>query len=201
MGRMTVTKPIVFAAALVLALAGCTASETTTPDDSPASEPSILADYDLAGLDGRQIVDQLDRTPVADRRADLMASVRPGELLVSEAGSDDPTAVDLPDGEFYLSVAPYLEQTHDCYFHSLTTCRGELSGEEVQVTITDRDTGEVLVDEVTETFDNGFVGYWLPSGIEATLQIGYGEHSASTDIATGPEDPTCLTTVQLVPSR
>jgi hypothetical protein len=198
---MTVTKPLALAAAAVLALAGCASSPTVAePADSPADSP-ILAAYDLAGLDGRQIVDRLDRTPVDARQPDLLASVRPGELLLSETGSGTPTAVDLPDGEFYLSVAPYLEQTHDCYFHSLTTCRGELAGQAVHVTITDRGTGEVLVDQATETFDNGFVGFWLPSGIDATIQVEYGEYSASQDISTGPEDPTCLTTVQLVRSR
>jgi hypothetical protein len=196
---MTLTKPLAFAAAAVLALAGCTSSPTE-PAESPAAEPSILAAYDLAGLDGREIVDRLERVPVDARQPDLTASVRPGELLLSEAGSDAPTVVDLPDGEFYLSVAPYLEQTHDCYFHSLTTCRGELAGEEVRVTITDRDTGEALVDEVSETFDNGFAGFWLPSGIDATIQVALEGYSASADISTGPEDPTCLTTVQLVRS-
>jgi hypothetical protein len=195
---MMLTKPLVLAAAAVLALSGCSSSPTATePAESPATEPPILAAYDLAGLEGRQIVDQLERTPVDARQSDLMASVRPGELLLWENGSDDKTVVDLPDDEFYLSVAPYVEQTHDCYFHSLTTCRGELAGEEVHVTITDRDTGEVLVDEVTETFDNGFVGFWLPSGVDATIRVEYEGYSASEDISTGPDDLTCLTTMQL----
>jgi hypothetical protein len=201
MGGMTVTKPLVLAAAAVLALAGCASSPTLAdPAEPPTAESPILATYDLAGLDGREIVDQLERTPVDARQSNLTASVRPGELLLSEVGSDEVTVVDLPDAEFYLSVAPYLEQTHDCYFHSLTTCRGELAGQELRVTITDRDTGEVLVDEVTETFDNGFVGFWLPSGIDATIRVEYDGYSASEDISTGPDDPTCLTTVQLVRS-
>jgi hypothetical protein len=123
--------------------------------------------------------------------------VRPGELLLSEAGSDETTAVDLPDDLFYLSVAPYIEQTHDCYFHSLTTCSGELAGEEIRVTIAQRDTGQLLVDRVTRTFDNGFVGFWLPSGIEATINVEYEGFAAQSEISTGPEDPTCLTTLQL----
>lgn len=195
------TKPLVLAAAVVLALAGCSSQPSATePAESPGTEPPILAAYDLAGLDGRQIVDQLERTPVDARQSDLMASVRPGELLLSKAGSDEQTVVDLPDDEFYLSVAPYVEQTHDCYFHSLTTCRGELAGEEIHVVITDRGTGEVLVDKVTETFDNGFVGFWLPSGVDATILIEYEGLSASEDISTGPDDLTCLTTMHLVRS-
>jgi hypothetical protein len=201
MADMTVTKPLVLAAAAVLALAGCSATPAT---NSPAAPPAassaqdpLLAAYDLAGLEGREIVDRLDRTPVEDRQPDLLASVRPGELLLSDSGSDQPTAVDLPEGEFYLSIAPYVEQTHDCFFHSLTTCRGELAGEPVHVSITDRGTGEVLVDETTETFDNGFVGYWLPVGIDATVQVAHDGRVGTQHIATGPEDPTCLTTLRL----
>jgi hypothetical protein len=130
MGGMTVTRPHTLAAAAVLALAGCASSPTVAEPAQPsAAESPILAAYDLAGLDGREIVERLERTPVDAWQPDLRASVRPGELLLSEVGSDEPTVVDLPDDEFYLSVAPYLEQTHDCYFHSLTTCRGELAGE------------------------------------------------------------------------
>jgi hypothetical protein len=201
MGGMMVTKPLALAAAAVLALAGCSSSPSATePAESAEGALPILAAYDLAGLDGRQIVDELERTPVDARHSDLMASVRPGELLLWENGSEEQTVVDLPDDLFYLSVAPYVEQTHDCYFHSLTTCRGELAGEQLHVTITDRDTGELLVDQVTETFDNGFVGFWLPSGVDATIRIEYDGLSASEDISTGPDDLTCLTTMQLVPS-
>lgn len=198
MGAMTLMKPSALAAVAVLALAGCASSPTAAEPTGSTAEPSILSAYDLSGLDGRAIVDQLERVPVDDRQAELTASVRPGELLLSEDGSDQPTAVGLPGDQFYLSVAPYLEQTHDCYFHSLTTCRGELAGEQVDVLVTDRDTGEVLVDEIAETFDNGFMGFWLPSGIDATIQVEYGGYSANEDISTGPEDPTCLTTLQLV---
>lgn len=186
------------AAVAVLALAGCGSPSTgTDPAGPPADEPAVLAAYGLTGLDGREIVDRLERMPVDSRHPDLVASVRPGHLVLSRAGSDEQTVVDLPADQFYLSVAPYRHRTHDCHFHSLTTCRGELAGEKLQVTITDRDSGEVLVDEVTETFDNGFAGFWLPRGINATIHVRHGEYSASEDIATGPDDPTCLTTLHL----
>jgi hypothetical protein len=195
---MTLSKPLAVAAAAILALAGCASSSTAAdPAGHPAAEPAVLAAYGLAGLDGREIVERLERTPVDARHSDLMASVRPGELLLTPAGSEEPTVVDLPDDLFYLSVAPYVEHTHDCYFHSLTTCRGELAGEQMHVIITDRGTGAVVVDETTRTLDHGFVGFWLPSGIDATIQIEHQGLTASGNISTGPDDPTCLTTLQL----
>ena len=101
----------------------------------------------------------------------------------------------LTGDEFYVSFAPYVNQTHDCYYHSLTTCTGELGNADIHVTVTS-DAGEVLVDEDMTTFDNGFVGLWLPRDIEATLEVTYGDLSLTQDIATGEEDPTCLTTTQ-----
>lgn len=197
MGAMKPTKPMLLAVAATLVLSAC------APSAEPAGsgESDILAAYGLSGLDGREIVDRLDRTPVTDRPSGLRASVRPDALLLSEAGADESTVVELPLGEFYLSIAPYVEKTHDCFYHSLTTCRGELGGQVVHVTITNRDTGDVLVDEVTRTFDNGFVAYWLPKGINATVSVQHEGHRASHDIATGPDDPTCLTTVHLEPAH
>lgn len=75
----------------------------------------------------------------------------------------------MSDDEFYVSIAPYVGQTHECFFHSLTTCLGELRNEEVHVTVTTADDGAAIVDETVRTHDNGFAGLWLPRGIDATL--------------------------------
>jgi hypothetical protein len=203
MVAMRIVNALAAAAALVLALGSCSSSPATD-DAAAAPEPvvsadaaSILAAYGLAGLDGRAVVDRLDRAPVSERPAQLRASVRPGQLLLSDDSSDDPAVLDLPKDEFYLSVAPYADQTHDCFHHSLTTCRGELAGEPLQVTITEQGSGAVLVDTSAETYDNGFIGFWLPAGIDATIRIVHGGRTGTADISTGPDDPTCLTTLQL----
>ncbi|RPF28911.1 CueP family metal-binding protein [Georgenia muralis] len=191
------------AGALVL-LAGCAgAAEEPTPPataaataGAPAADvEALLAEHDLADLDAAAIVDELDRVALTERSTELMASVRVDQLVLTDA--DQEVAVDLPDDRFYLSVAPYVDQTHECFYHSLTTCKGELGGEEVQVSIVDDATGDVLVDETVTTFDNGFTGFWLPRDIEATLTVSYDGKTAETAIGTGAEDPTCLTTVQL----
>jgi hypothetical protein len=93
-------------------------------------------------------------------------------------------------------VAPYVTSTHDCYFHSLTTCQGELSGRPVHLRIVDA-KGAVIVDEETSTNANGFVGTWLPRGLSGALEVtasgGRGAHA----FFTGEDDPTCVTSLRL----
>jgi hypothetical protein len=175
------------ATALVLALAGC--SSSGTPEDP------LLTNHGLAGLTGRQIVDELEGRALADRPTDLKASVRPAELQLSDAAGKA-LNLPLPTDAFYLAIAPYVDGTHDCFYHSLTTCTGELGGKDVHVTIT-QDDGTVLVDEQAATHPDGFVSYWLPRGSSGTVQIAYDGKSGSYAFATDDEAPTCLTTLHL----
>ena len=57
--------------------------------------------------------------------------------------------------------------------------------------------GGVLVDETATTYENGFVGFWLRRGIEGTITVTWDGLTATAPIATGPHDPTCVTTLQL----
>ncbi len=192
------SKALIAAVAAVgaLVLTAC----SSTPADSPAStSPStnVLAANGLDDLSGRELIERLDTLPVAERPVGLAASVRPDAFLVSE--NDGPeTSVALPDDEFYLSIAPYVNGTHDCWFHSLTTCLGELRDQPIRVTATSVADGAVLADLTSRTYDNGFVGLWLPRGIEADVVVEYEGRTGRTTVGTGPDDPTCITTVALV---
>lgn len=185
---------IALLAAGALALAGC--STANDPAQEAASPPASLETYGLAGLDAPQIIDKLDTMPVADRPAGLIASVQPTELSLNTGGEELAT-LPMPGDEFYLSVAPYENRTHSCHFHSLTTCLGEMAGEQVHVTVTNTATGQTLIDEPRTTYDNGFLGLWLPRDITATLTIDHDGKTATSPIATGDQDLTCLTTMQL----
>lgn len=156
----------------------------------------LLADYGLDGMDTVEIVDHLDRMAGADRPADLMASVRPDVLALSSGR--DQVSLAMPEDRFYLSVAPYVDQTHECSYHSLTTCTGELSSTDVRVRIVDETNDRVLVDETRTTFDNGFTGFWLPRDIVGTLRVTAAGRTGQVRFATDEDAPTCLTTLQLV---
>ncbi|MGB3955785.1 MAG: CueP family metal-binding protein [Brooklawnia sp.] len=191
-------RPVILLAAFALVLAGC----STTPDASPTASPpantaaqaDFLAAHDLDGMDGQQIVDHLDRMPVAERPTDLMASVRADQLVLADVEQE--VMVPLAEDRFYLSVAPYVDQTHECYYHSLTTCRGELANEDIGVRIVD-ETGEVLVDEQATTFDNGFVGFWLPREVDGTIEVTYDGRTGQSPFSTREDGATCLTTLRI----
>lgn len=180
---------------LVLATGACSAQDDPEASVSASSsaQEQLLAAHGLEGLSAREVVDELDRSTQA-RPLGLGASVQPDQLLLMD--EDTELTMALPDDLFYLSVAPYVSSTHDCFHHSLATCQGELVEQEMQVTVLD-DSGEVLVDEEVTTYTNGFAGFWLPRGSSGTIEVDYDGLSGVAEFSTDDDAPTCLTTLRL----
>ncbi len=191
--HLNVLVGLIFAS--TLALTGCTTAPVDSAPTGVADSLNLLAEHNLNDLDAKQIIERLDTMPLTERSTDFLASIRPDNLLVSDQKGRE-VSLQMPENEFYVSVAPYVYQTHDCYFHSLTTCLGELQNEELQVTITDAD-GTVLVSDTYRTYSNGFLGFWLPRDINATITLEYEGQSVTAPLSTTDADPTCVTTLQL----
>ncbi|MFS3127825.1 CueP family metal-binding protein [Nocardioides sp. Bht2] len=199
------TRLVTFAAGLLLAastFAACSESEdptstgTITDTASTTESQALLTKHGLAGMDAREVIEELEAKPLDERDEALRASVTPTAVTLSEDGTPD-VVFDLGDEEFYLSVAPFATSTHDCVMHSLSGCRGELRATPVTVTATDASTGEVVRTVRTRTQDNGFAGLWLPRDRKLTIAVQQGERSGSATISTDAEAPTCLTTIRL----
>lgn len=180
-----------------ITLAGCAAPAPAADDDPAAAAQELLAAHDLAGLDIATVIERLDAMPVAERPTDLLASVRPDALVLrDESGREG--RLPMPDDAVYISIAPFRAQTHDCHFHSLTTCVGELSDADLRIVLTAAD-GSVLLDETRRTHDNGFIGVWVPRGIEATLTVESAGLTGSVPLSTtSSDDRTCITDLQLL---
>lgn len=189
-------------------LAGCTATPTAAPtapaavtsSASPApggavsaEASALLAAHDLTGKTAEEIVDTLDRDP-RPRPLALSASVRADQVILSDGATE--AVLPLTSEKFYLSLAPYRTRTHECFFHNLGTCQGELAGETVHVTITDAE-GTVLVDSDATTYANGFVGFWIPKGTQGTVTVTAGGLTGETPFSSDPDGATCLTTLKL----
>ena len=127
---------------------------------------------------------------------DQSASITSHELIVTDQdGSQQSYA--LPEDEFFVSIAPYMEQTHPCAIHSLTGCQGELVNEEFDVYIEDLE-GNVIVDEKINSESNGFIDLWLPRDKTYRITIANDGKEVKSEISSFENDNTCITTLQLV---
>ncbi len=159
---------------------------------SACSSNNDLASVGLEGMSGKEIL-----MGVADGSIEVEGfglSVYDDELVVIL--DDTRISVDMPEDEFYLSVAPFIDTTHECAFHSATGCRGEMKQEEFHVEFIDLD-GNIIISESMMSMSNGFIDLWLPRDIEGTLTITQGDLTAVKLISTEAGEPTCETTMQL----
>ncbi|PZR55167.1 hypothetical protein DNL40_01975 [Xylanimonas oleitrophica] len=178
-----------FAAAVLAATlaAASLAACTTQPPAEQATAP---------GGDVKQLIAQLEDSSDARPLAGYQGvSVGEEELTVVDAGGAE-SRLALPADERYVSVAPYVDRTHECYFHNLATCRGELTDTEITVTFTD-DDGQVLLQETARTAANGFAGFWLPQDVSGTITVEHDGRTGQVPFETAPGSPTCITTLRL----
>src|SRR5699024_5079135 len=127
---------------------------------------------------------------------DVSASITSDELIVTDTDNKE-TTYNLPEDEFFVSIAPFVETTHPCTNHSLTGCQGELVEKEFDVYIEDEE-GNVVVDETMTSLKNGFIDFWLPRDKTYNVKIQYDGKTAESEISTFEGDNTCITTMQLI---
>jgi hypothetical protein len=123
------------------------------------------------------------------------ASITSTQLIVDSGGPNEVTYA-LPENEFFLSVAPYVQKTHPCATHSLTGCQGEMAGQDFDVYIEDAEGKEVMKQTV-KSQPNGFIDLWLPRDQKYQMTITQEGKQAKTEVSTFESDDTCLTTMQL----
>lgn len=180
-------------------LSACSGEPSTAPEQVPGTasvqpDAGLLEAQGLAGKTGREVVEALDQVD-AERPLAIGASVRYDQVIISDGVTEE--VLPIEGEEFYLSLAPYESATHDCYFHNLGTCRGELAGADVHVKIT-TDDGQMLVDEDVTTYANGFVGFWVPRDVTGTVVVTKDGKTAQSPFSSDAEGATCVTTLPLV---
>ncbi len=123
------------------------------------------------------------------------ASITSQQLIVTAEDSAK-TTFDLPEDEFFLSIAPFVENTHPCEIHSLTGCQGEMVNQEFDVRVVDQE-GNTVLDQKMNTQSNGFVDLWLPRDKTYRVTFEHEGKTAESEISTFKDDNTCITTMQL----
>ena len=186
----------------LLPLGALTACSTpTTPSTAPTTssaatsvaDDSLVQALGMEGKSGREIVEALDQVP-SQRPLPIMGSVRYDQIVLTDGTVEETVPID--GDEFYISLAPYETTTHECYFHNVGTCRGELADTDVHVIIT-TDDGEVLVDEDATTYANGFVGFWIPKDVAGTIEVTRDGKKAVSPFSSDADGATCVTTLPL----
>lgn len=154
----------------------------------------FIVNFDDSGnketLNIRELVNDYS---IGIKRAEA-ASITSEQLIVTDSDGDSTYA--LPEDDFFVSIAPYIDETHPCATHSLTGCRGELADQDFNVNIEDTD-GNVYVDEIITSQANGFIDFWLPRDKTYHVTIEKDGKQVESEIATFKSDDTCITTMQL----
>lgn len=151
----------------------------------------FYAKYDIEEQDLKKLVSLLENK--LDEKAGLNVSVKPNAVIFSDENEE--TSRSIKD-EFYLSIAPYINQTHDCFYHNLISCRGELVNTKMHVKIVD-EKENIIFDKDITTYENGFYGFWLEKDMEGKIEVTYDDKTVSSKITTNEDAPTCLTTLHL----
>src|SRR5690606_31878820 len=123
-------------------------------------------------------------------------SIHSHQLIVTNDSKR--TVYDLPEDEFFVSIAPFVDTTHPCAIHSLTGCQGEMADEEFEITIEDQEGRRILDQQKVRTMENGFIDLWLPRNRVYEVTIRQGDRTSQAQISTFKNDNTCITTMQLI---
>lgn len=126
---------------------------------------------------------------------DETASITAEELIITDEDGNE-SVYDLPEDEFFVSIAPFITETHPCTNHSLTGCQGELDHKDFDVYIEDT-AGNVVLDDTLNSEDNGFIDLWLPRDKNFRVKVTHDGKEVESDISTFENDGTCITTMQL----
>src|SRR5690606_37954498 len=123
------------------------------------------------------------------------ASITSRQLIVTDHNSKK-TSYALPEDEFFVSIAPFVDSTHPCAIHSLSGCQGEMTDKEFHVSIEDQE-GKVIVDQTMRSMANGFIDLWLPRDQRFKVKITHAGKTAVSTLSTFDGDNTCITSMQL----
>lgn len=177
--RLNITTIILLMSVLLVACNGKSSNEEILSQDNEIKDiKELVNNYSLGNI------------------TDQSASITSTQLIVTD--SDDKELVyDLPEEEFFVSIAPFINETHPCENHSLTGCQGELANQDFNLYIEDMD-GNVILDETMNSGANGFIDLWLPRDKTFHVTITHEGKQVESEISTFKNDGTCITTMQLM---
>lgn len=142
---------------------------------------------------GREAVDLVEQLL---ENGELLQSWVDDQHVYALFTDGEQVAYPLYDEEMYVAIAPFIDVTHPCAVHYLSSCRGELAHIDVEVRVLD-ENDRVLHDGRVTTGANGFFELWLPRDGVFTLSMMAEGKRVSGLLSTQPGSATCVTDMQL----
>ena len=102
----------------------------------------------------------------------------------------------LPDDVMMVSIAPYINKTHTCATHYISSCDAELKNTKIKVTAVAAG-GKILINKIMKTAPTGFLDLWLPRNQIIDITVSAKGKSATGRIFTNRDSNTCETTLKL----
>ena len=131
-----------------------------------------------------------------DKTKNQSVSIIPNELIVSSSDKKQ-EIYDISKEDFFMTIAPYINETHTHFFHNFTGCQGEMTNQEFDIYIEDNN-GNVILDETITSQSNGFIDLWLPRDNIYRVTIKQDEKLVESKLSTFESDTTCITDMQFI---
>ena len=170
---------------LLLLLSACS---VTSPDSSYDNDLKLISSLSL-----KEAISTANDWKLS--KPEITSYINSDEFIVKFPDGRE-VKKSLPDNEMYVAIAPYLNNTHTCEIHHLSSCQGEMGKKPFKVIARD-ENGQVLFDSEITSMINGFFEMWLPRDRTINFKITQDVYSADLIVKTTRNSKTCITTAQL----
>jgi hypothetical protein len=130
-----------------------------------------------------------------DSNPKITSFITPQELTIKFPDGRE-VKKSIPTDSMYVAIAPYINETHTCSTHYMSSCQAELTGKTFKLTAKD-DKEIVFIDGNVISLKNGFFEIWLPRNKTFKLHIEYNSNTCDGIITTNDNSNTCITTLKL----
>jgi hypothetical protein len=146
----------------------------------------------LKGIDGKTAMAVANKWHMD--KIDIVTFVTPDKVNF-KFNDGETISIPLPDDVMMVSIAPYINKTHTCATHYISSCDAELKSTNIKVVAIAG--GKTLINKTMKTAPTGFLDLWLPRNQVIDITVSAKGKSATGRIFTNRDSKTCETTLKL----
>lgn len=189
--KIVIIKTTILALILsVLSVSGVYAGEH--PASMNGSDNKHLR-HELVGIDGKKAMEIANKWRMKKIEVVTFVTVDTVNFKFKDGGT---ISIPLPDDVMIVSIAPYINKTHTCITHHMSSCDAELKNDDLKIMAVAAD-GRILIDKTMKTAATGFLDLWLPRNQDINITVISKGKSATGKIYTYRNSKTCETTLKL----